>query len=85
MDRYGFHVLHILNVLAGHNPHVFRYFVTTPLNPFTILYTVVGTLHLLVDFNGLHLTGLFWTICIDIAIYMLCLGLVWVHFKCLAV
>ena len=56
-------------------------FVATHLNPFTILYTVAGTLHLLVDFNGLHLTGLSRTICIDIAIYLLCLGLVWVTWR----
>jgi hypothetical protein len=34
-----------------------------------------------VDFNGLHLTGLSRTICIDIAIYLLCLGLVWVTWR----
>jgi hypothetical protein len=56
-------------------------FVATHLNPFTILYTAFGTLHLLVDFNGLHLTGLSQTICIDIAIYLLCLGLVWVTWR----
>jgi hypothetical protein len=56
-------------------------FVATHLNPFTILYTAVGTLHLLVDVNGLHLTGLSQTICIDIAIYLLCLGLVWVTWR----
>jgi hypothetical protein len=56
-------------------------FVATHLNPFTILYTAVGTLHLLVDVNGLHLTGLSRTICIDIAIYLLCLGLVWVTWR----
>jgi hypothetical protein len=53
-------------------------FVATHLNPFTILYTAAGTLHLLVDVNGLHLTGLSQTICMDIAIYLLCFGLVWV-------
>jgi hypothetical protein len=56
-------------------------FVATHLNPFTILYTAVGTLHLLADVNGLHLTGLSRTICIDIAIYLLCLGLVWVTWR----
>ncbi|MGD0209061.1 MAG: hypothetical protein ABSC89_15800 [Verrucomicrobiota bacterium] len=56
-------------------------FVATHLNPFTILYTTVGTLHLLADVNGLHLTGLSRTICIDIAIYLLCLGLVWVTWR----
>jgi hypothetical protein len=52
-------------------------FVATHLNPFTILYTAVGTLHLLVDPNGFHLTVLSQTIFIDVAIYLLCLGLVW--------
>ena len=56
-------------------------FVATHLNPFTILYTAVGTLHLLVDVNGLHLTGLSRTIYIDIAIYLLCLGLIWVTWR----
>jgi hypothetical protein len=56
-------------------------FVATHLNPFTILYTAIGTLHLLVDVNGLHLTGLSRTICIDIAIYLLCLALVWVTWR----
>jgi len=56
-------------------------FVATHLNPFTILYTAVGTLHLLADVNGLHLTGLSRTICIDIAIYLLCLGLVWATWR----
>jgi hypothetical protein len=56
-------------------------FVATHLNPFTILYTAAATLHLLVDVNGLHLTGLSQTICIDIAIYLLCLGLVWISWR----
>jgi hypothetical protein len=56
-------------------------FVATHLNPFTILYTAFGTFHLLVDVNGLHLTGLSRTIWIDIAIYLLCLGLVWVTWR----
>ncbi len=53
-------------------------FVATHLNPFTILYTAVGTLHLLVDPNGLHLTALSQTIFIDLAIYVLCLSWIWV-------
>ena len=53
-------------------------FVATHLNLFTILYTAVGTLHLLVDPNGLHLTALSPTVFIDLAIYLLCLGWVWV-------
>lgn len=56
-------------------------FVAANLNLFTILYTAAGTLHLLVDANGLHLTGLFQTTCIDIAIYLLCLALVWVTWR----
>jgi hypothetical protein len=56
-------------------------FVATHLNPFTILYTAVGTLHLLVDPNGLHLTGLSRTIYMDIAIYLLCLALIWVTWR----
>jgi hypothetical protein len=52
-------------------------FVATHLNPFNVLYTAVGTLHLLVDPNGLHWTGLSRTICIDLAICLLCLGLAW--------
>jgi hypothetical protein len=56
-------------------------FVAANLNPFTVLYTAVGTLHLLVDPNGLHWTGLSRTICIDLAIYLLCLGLVWATWR----
>jgi hypothetical protein len=56
-------------------------FVAKHLNPFTILFTAAGTLHLLVDVNGFHLTCLSQTICIDIAIYLLCLGLVWVTWR----
>jgi hypothetical protein len=56
-------------------------FVAAHLNPLTILYTAVGTLHLLVDPNGFHLTGLSSTIFIDLAIYVLCLGLVWTTWR----
>jgi hypothetical protein len=56
-------------------------FVATHLNPFTILYTAAGTLHLLVDYEGLHLTCLSQTNCADISIYLLCLGLVWVTWR----
>jgi hypothetical protein len=56
-------------------------FVATHLNPFTILYTAAGTLHLLVDYEGLHLTCLSQTNCVDISIYLLCLGLVWVTWR----
>lgn len=52
-------------------------FVATHLNAFNILYTAVGTLHLLVDPNGFHWTGLSRTNFIDLAICLLCLGLVW--------
>lgn len=56
-------------------------FVATHLNLFTILYTLAGTWHLLVDINGLHLTVLSRTIFIDIAIYLLCLSLVWTTWR----
>jgi hypothetical protein len=56
-------------------------FVATHLNPFTILFTAVGTLHLLVDHNGFHLIGLAHTIFIDVAIYVFCLGLVWATWR----
>jgi hypothetical protein len=52
-------------------------FVATHLNVFTILYTAVGTLHLLVDPNGFHWTALSRTIFIDLAVCLLCLGVVW--------
>jgi uncharacterized protein Usg len=51
-------------------------FVATHINIFTLLYTAFGTLHLLVDGNGLYITGIT-GICADIAISMLCLGLIW--------
>jgi hypothetical protein len=56
-------------------------FVATHLNPFTILYTAVGTLHLFVDYNGFHLTRLSSTIFIDLAIYVFCLGLIWATWR----
>ncbi|HTY86363.1 MAG TPA: hypothetical protein VMB80_02775 [Candidatus Acidoferrum sp.] len=56
-------------------------FVATHLNPFSILYTAVGTLHLLVDVNGFHLTSLSSTVWIDIAIYLLCLSWGWVTWR----
>ena len=52
-------------------------FVATHLNVLTILYIAVGTLHLLVDFNGFHLTAISPTIYIDIAIDVLCLAVAW--------
>lgn len=56
-------------------------FVATHLNLFTILYTFFGSLHELVDYNGLHLTQISGKNCIDLAIYMLCLALVWVTWR----
>jgi hypothetical protein len=53
-------------------------FVATHFNVFTLLYTAFGTLHLLVDVNGLHLTGIIPGIYADISICMLCLGLIWI-------
>jgi hypothetical protein len=52
-------------------------FVATHLNLFTVLYTAVGSWHLLVDVNGLHLTGLPGTALIDVSVYLLCMALVW--------
>jgi len=56
-------------------------FVAVHLNPFAILYTVIASFHLLVDPNGLHLTSLSRNICIDLAIYTLCLNLIWVTWR----
>jgi hypothetical protein len=56
-------------------------FVATHLNLFTILYTFFGSVHELVDYNGLRLTFISPTNCIDMAIYMLCLALVWVTWR----
>ena len=78
-------------------------FVVTHLNPFTILYVAIATLHLLIDVNDFHLASLIRktgidtsvltsgfpikdnsltsTGCADIAIYTLCLGLVWVTWR----
>jgi hypothetical protein len=52
-------------------------FVAAHLNLLTILYTVVGTCHMLVSVNGLHLSTHFGLSYIDIAIFLLCLGLIW--------
>ena len=52
-------------------------FVATHLNPLTILYVAVATTHLLVDYDGLHLTSLYFTKCSDIAVCVLCLALAW--------
>ena len=56
-------------------------FIATHLNVFTILYTAFGSLHELIDCNGLHLNLTAWKTCIDIAIDMLCLSLVWVTWR----
>jgi hypothetical protein len=56
-------------------------FVATHLNPFTILYTAIGTLHLLVDPNGFQLSCLSQTIYIDLAIYLLCLSWIWTTWR----
>jgi hypothetical protein len=78
-------------------------FVATHLNPFTILYTAIATVHLFIDVNGFHLASLTRTTgadlsaltggfplkadsltstgCADIAVYLLCLGLVWVTWR----
>ena len=52
-------------------------FVATHLNVFTILYTFVGSLHELVDYNGLQLYSISPKNFIDLAIYVLCLALAW--------
>lgn len=56
-------------------------FVATNLNVFTILYTFFGSLHLLVDYNGLQLKHLGTTYCLDMGVYSLFLALVWVTWK----
>lgn len=56
-------------------------FVVTNPNFLTILYTFFGSLHLLVDYNGLHLKNMGTTYCLDMAIYTLFLALVWVTWK----
>ncbi len=56
-------------------------FVATHLNPFTVLYTAAATLHLFVDINGFHMTGLSQTTYIDVSVCLLCLGLVWATWR----
>jgi hypothetical protein len=56
-------------------------FVSTHLNLFTILYTFFGSVHELVDYNGLRLTQIGTTFCLDMAVYMLFLALLWVSWK----
>lgn len=56
-------------------------FVATHLNVFTILYTAFGTLHELIDYNGLHLPLLARKTCLDIPIYMLGFAMLWVTWR----
>lgn len=59
-------------------------FAVTHVNPFTIMYTVTGMLHLLVDDDGLHLTGPFFgqfTGNSQTPIIMLCFGLIWAAWR----
>jgi len=56
-------------------------FVATHLNVFTILYIVLGSLHELVDYNGLQLTRISGTNFIDLAIYTLFLALLWATWR----
>lgn len=52
-------------------------FVATHLNVLTILYTFLGSVQELVDYNGLQLTRISSKNCIDLAVYTLFLALVW--------
>ena len=56
-------------------------FVVTHLNTFTVLYAAVATLHLLVDPEGLHIGGLGFRKCDDIAICVLFLALIWTPWR----
>jgi hypothetical protein len=56
-------------------------FVATHLNFFTVLYSVFGTLHLLVDYNGLQLTRISGTDFIDMAVDTLFVSLIWVTWR----
>ena len=56
-------------------------FVATHLNVFTVLYTIYGSVHELVDYNGLRLTWISSKNCIDVAIYMLLPALIWVSWR----
>jgi hypothetical protein len=56
-------------------------FVATHLNFFTVLYTIYGSLHELVDYNGLQLRWISSKNCIDVAIYMLFPALLWVTWR----
>lgn len=56
-------------------------FVATHVNVFTMLYTCFGTWHLLVNGNGIQTTGLAGGGYAYIAIFMLCLGLIWTTWR----
>ena len=59
-------------------------FVATHVNPFTVMYTATGLLHLLLDYDGLHLTGSIFgklTASSEVPIFMLCFGLVWATWR----
>jgi hypothetical protein len=56
-------------------------FVATNLNLFTILYTFLGSVHELVDYNGLRLAHIGTTYCLDLAVYTLFLALILVTWK----
>jgi hypothetical protein len=51
------------------------------INAFTMLYTAVATYHLSVDVNGPHFLPYIHQRCDDIAIYILCVALVWVTWR----
>ncbi len=52
-------------------------FVASHLNPLTILYTAVATMHLLVSNDGLFVTGLIVQKCNNVAVCVLVLALIW--------
>jgi hypothetical protein len=56
-------------------------FVSTYINPFTLLYTIVSTWHLAIDVNGPHLLKNHHGICSDISICMLSLALIWIVWR----
>jgi hypothetical protein len=59
-------------------------FTVTNVNPFTIMYTATGFFHLLIDYDGLHLTGpILGNLRAnpDVPIFMLCFGLVWATWR----
>jgi hypothetical protein len=52
-------------------------FVASHFNPMTLLYAAVATMHLLVNIDGLHITGLIVQKCNNVAICVLVLALIW--------